>query len=310
MAVQNVSKNTKIGRLNPYRHEHHYMKTTDWIKQCFEIQRDEQGRPIVIPDCPFIDENGNLQKQNKYKIKRKAELWMIELVLIADIEMVLRKKNRLKSNDFAFYGSLQTIRNIILNSVDPCLVPQLSRSITIKTLSTSLRRAEKSGFIKIEYNPDIKRETYSDTKNYRRITLNYDKLMELSEFNLERKRSQTWLKYHSSSREHRWIRKRPISYLKPLIDDLADSNKKEEFRRKLAKLKLKLKNHQDVFKAWIMSKQKFYETMELKNLTAVKSKKDESDEILALMYHKPDTSGFVMTRQQKAIFNGLVAQMG
>ena len=308
MAVENVVKKSKINHINPYYCEHHYMLTTDWIKQCFEIQCDENGKPIVVPDRPYFDENGNLTQQNKYKIKRKAELWMISLVIISDLEMITRKKKQ-KITDFAFYGSLQRIRNIILNSVDPRLTPQLSRSITIKTISTSLRRAEKSGFIKIEYNRNITNKTCSHTENYRRITLNYEKLMELSEFNLERKRSQTWLKYHSSSREHRWIRKRPISYLKPLIDELADANKKEEFRGKLAKLKLKLKNHQDVFKAWIMSKQKFYQTMELKNLTAVKSKKDESDDLLARMYQKPDTSGVVLTSHQKAIFDGVVASI-
>lgn len=293
----------------PYGYEHHYMKTTDWINQCFQVQQNENGRPIILPDRPIIDENGNVLKQSKYKIKRFAELWMISLVLIMEIEFNVRNdKKKRKTNDFAFYGTYGHLRNAILNSVDPRLVPQLSRSITVNTISTSMRRAEASGFIKIEYDKTVTNETCSDTNNYRRITLNYDKLMELSEFNLSKERSQTWKKYHSSSREHRFMRKRPVSYLQPLIEDLAKESKKEEFREKLAKLKLKYKNHQDVFKAWILTSQGFYITGANHNLTAVKSKQDAQDEIIARMYQKP-VEDKVLTDEEKAILDDFLSKI-
>ena len=291
--------------IKPYGYEHHYMKTTDWIKQSFQFERNN-GKEVVVPARPIFDENGNLQVQTKYKIKRKAELWMISLVSIMELEFIARnRKNKKKTKDFAFYGSYKHIRNLILNSVDPRLVPQLSRSITINTISTSMRRAADSGFINIEYDKTITRNTCSDTDNYRRITLNYEKIMELSEFNLDKKRSNTWKKYHSSSREHKFIRKRPVSYLQPLIKDLSDSAKKEVFREKLAALKLKLKNEQDVFKAWILNNQGFYVTGANQNLTAIKSQKDEHDEIVAMMYQKPDDQHRALTADERAIFDDL-----
>ena len=72
-------------------------------------------------------------------------------------------------------------------------------------------------------------------------------------------------------------------------------------------LKLKLKNYQDVFKAWILSKQKFYQTIEMKNLTAVKSNQEEQDEIIIKMYQKPDDSGFVLNDHQRSILENFSA---
>ena len=268
-----IKKLTKeqIAQINPFGYQHHYMTTSDWIQQCFEIQCDSKNKPIILPGCKIFNEEGKLIQQFKYKVKRKAELWMIALVIIMDLEMSVRTKdalNKKKVSDFAFYGSYNRIREKILASVDSRLVPQLSRTITLRSISTAMKRAEKSGFVNIEYDYSVTRKTCSKDENYRRITINYDKLMELSEFNLDKRtRSYTWKKYHRCSREHRWLAKRPVSYLKPLIEDLADKNKKEEFRQKLQGLKLKLKNYQDVFKAFIISKQKMYKTNELKNLT-------------------------------------------
>ncbi len=134
--------------------------------------------------------------------------------------------------------------------------------------------------------------------------------MELSEFNLDkRKRSDTWKKYHSSSREHKWIRKRPVSYLKPLIEDLADKNKKEAFREKLRSLKLKLKNHQDVFKAFIINKQKMYKTSPLKNLTTIKSMKEYADEEIRIMYQNHDTGEIVLSYEQQTILQNFIASI-
>ena len=289
MAKQQFYTKAQKSVFNPLGYEHHYMLTEDWIKQCFEIQCDKKGNPIILPDKPIIDENGNIVPQFKYKIKRKAELWMIALVIIMDLEMIFRKDaffNKKQMKEFAFFGSYDRIREKILACVDSILVPQLSRTITRRSISTSMKRAASSGFITIKYDETVTRNTCSINKNYRRITLNYDKLQELSEFNLTKERSETWKKFHRCSREHRWLRKRPVSYLKPLIEELADKQKKEEFREKLKALNLKLKNHQDVFKAFIISKQKMYQTSEIKNLTAIKSKKEE----ISVMYQKHGSS--------------------
>ena len=285
MAKKQVYTKAQKAVFNPLGYEHHYMLTEEWIKQCFEIQCDSSGKPIILPDSPILDEHGNFIPQCKYKIKRKAELWMIALVIIMDLEMVFRKDalvNNKHMKEFAFFGSYDRIREKILACVDSRLLPQLSRRITRRSISTSMKRAASSGFITIEYDETITRNTCSIDKNYRRITLNYDKLQQLSEFNLSRERSETWKKFHRCSREHRWLRKRPVSYLKPLIEELADKQRKEEFREKLKALNLKLKNHQDIFKAFIINKQKMYKTSNIDNLTALKSKKDE----ISVMYHK------------------------
>lgn len=290
---------------NPLEYQHHYMSIEDWIKQCFEIQCDSSGRPIILPSKPIIDENGNEKKQVKYKIKRKAEEWMIAVAYIMELEKYFREKDfdakKKQMEEFAFYGSYDRIRNKILSCVDSRLVPQLSRTITRRSISTSMKRAEASGFIKISYDHTVTRNTCSVDSNYRRITLNYAKLQELSEFNLTNERSQTWKNYHRCSREHKWLRKRPVSYLKPLIDELADKKRKEEFREQLKALKLKLKNHQDVFKAFIIRKQKMYQTKKLDNLTAIKSTKDE----MSVTYQKPVgvESESPLTPEQEAILH-------
>lgn len=302
MASGQVKPKSKKEVCNPLGYEHHYMSFEEWVKQCFEIQYDNSGRPIILPDKPIIDENGNVQKQFKYKIKRKAEEWMIATVYIMELEKFFREKdfdNKKKQvEEFAFFGSLDRIRNKILSCVKKELVPQLSKTITRRSISTSLKRASASGFINITYDQTVTRKTCSIDKNYRRITLNYDKLQELSEFNLSNERSDTWKKYHRCSREHKWLRKRPVSYLKPLIDELADKQKKEAFRKKLRALKLKLKNHQDIFKAFIISKQKMYQTSKINNLTAIKSKKDE----ISVTYSPPIVEpNYVLTTEQSAM---------
>lgn len=313
MAKQKYFTKDQLAVLNPYWYEHHYMTTADWIRQCFEIQCDSSGKPVIVPGHQIVNESGVITQQYKYVIKRKAELWMIALVIIMDLEMVTRTRTMLKKEkvkDFAFYGSYARIRERILDAVDPRLVPQLSRSITVRSISTSMRRAAASGFITIKYDETVTRKTCSTDDNYRRITINYDKLMELSEFNLDKhKRSNTWKKYHSSSREHKWLRKRPVSYLKPLIEDLADKNKKEVFREKLEALKLKLKNHQDVFKAFILNQQKMYKTSPLKNLTTIKSMKEQADEEIRIMYQNHDTGEIVLSHEQQAILHNFIAQM-
>ena len=281
------------------------MTIENWINQCFEIQCDSNGRPIILPSKPIIDENGNVIQQTKFKIKRKAEEWMIAVAYIMELEKFFREKafdsKKKQMEEFAFYGSYDRIRNKILSCVDSRLVPQLSRTITRRSISTSLKRAEASGFIKIKYDHTVTRNTCTADSNYRRITLNYDKLQELSEFNLTNKRSKTWKNYHRCSREHKWLSKRPVSYLKPLIDELADKKRKEEFREQLKALKLKLKNHQDVFKAFIIKKQKMYKPSNLDNLTAIKSTKDE----MSVTYQKPVgvESDDPLTPEQMAILH-------
>ena len=302
----------ELKKINPLQMQHHYISTRDWINQCFVIQKDASGREIFVPDRTIVSEDGTIVNQNKYKIKRVAELWMISLVILMDLEFNVRAKNMLNKtktrkeiNDFAFYGSYKGIRNQILDSVDPKLRPQLSRSITIRTISTAMKRAEVSGFVKIEYNESINRKNCTHEDNFRRIMLQYDKLKEVSTLDPFFNKSLIWQKFHRCSREHRWMRKRPISYLKPLIDDLADKNKKEEFKQKLAKLKLKYKNEQDVLKAFIIKNQKQYSANAglTKKLTTIKSVMDEADKQLMSMYHNVDvdTGEVQITPEQRAI---------
>lgn len=313
MANKKYLTKEQISLINPLGFQHHYMTTADWIKQCFEFVLDKNNKPIIVPDGQIIDEAGNVTQQNKYKIKRKAELWMMALVIIMDLELVTRTRTVLakkKVKDFAFYGSYARIREKIISMADDKLKPQLSRSITIRAISTSMRRAAASGFINIEYNKDVTRKTCSVDKNYRRITINYDKLLELSEFNLDKKnRSNTWRKYHHASREHRWLRKRPVSYLQPLINELADKEKKEAYKEKLEALRLKLKNHQDVFKAFIINNQKQYKTKELKNLTTIKSVMEAANAEISSMYQNVDTGEVVLSYEQQALLQDIIQRI-
>ena len=306
----------QLKMINPYNYQHHFVKTTDWIKDSFEIQCDKRGNPIKLPARPIIDENGNLIEQDKFKLKRKAELWMIAMVIIMDLEFSSKSKSvATKSKDatFAFYGSYKTIRNVILNSVDPQLVPQLSRSITIKTISTSMKRAEASGFVKIDYDETVTRRNCNKENNYRKITLCYDKLLELNYFETEKDhQSSEWTKYHASSREHRWMKKRPVSYLKPLIEDLSNKEKKAAFKEKLLKLKIKLKSDKDVMKAFILTKQKQYiNKFTTDKLTAVKSNMEEADELVQLMYQNVDVAtGVIVTNEQRAMLQDFIQRIG
>ena len=301
---------------NPYQYHHHFMKTTDWIKHSFELQCDTNGNPIKLPAKPIVDENGKVIPQFKYKVKRRAELWMIAMVIIMDLEMNTKIKSvASKKNDisFSFYGSYNAIRNVILNSVDSRLVPQLSRTITIKSISTSMKRAEASGFIKIEYDRNVTRRTCTKELNYRKVSLCYDKLLELNYFETgQNKDSYEWNKYHASSREHRWMRKRPVSYLKPLMEDLSKKEKKEEFKQKLLKLKLKLRSEQDVLKAFILAKQKKYiNTYTKDKLSAVKSDMEEADSQVNLMYQNVDvdTGEFILTDEQRYLIDNFVQRI-
>lgn len=309
----------QLENINPLKMQHHYISTRDWINQCFIIQRDTTGKEIIIPDRTILSEDGTIVSQSKYKIKRVAELWMISLVILMDLEFNLRAKSVLNKNkkskaikDFAFYGSYKSIRNQILDSVDVKLRPQLSRSITIRTISTAMKRAELSGFINITYDETINRKNCTHEDNYRRITLNYDKLKEISTLDPFVNSSYAWQKYHRCSREHRWMRKRPVSYLKPLIDDLSDKNRKEEFKQKLAKLKLRYKNEQDVLKAFIIKNQKMYSanTSLNKNLTAIKSVTEEADKQLMSMYRNYDEdSGEYLSPEKMAIFEAFCSSI-
>lgn len=302
---------------DPYEYHHHFLKTSNWIRQSFEIQCDKNGNPIKLPARPIIDENGNVKQQTKYKVKRRAEEWMIAIVIMMDLEKNTRIKsvaNKKKFDDFAFYGSNKIIRNTILNNVDPLLVPQLSRTITIKSISTSLKRAEASGFIKISYDHTYTKKDGSKKKNIRKIKLCYDKLMELNYFETgKNKDSYEWKKYHASSREHRWMLKRPVSYLKPLIEDLSKKEKKNEFKQKLLKLKLKLKSEKDVLKAFILSKQKKYiNSYTTDKLTAVKSNMEEADDLVNKMYRDVDydSGEFIMTDEQHLMLQGFIQRIG
>lgn len=302
---------------NLLKYQHHGLSTAEWIKRCFEIQTTPDGEPIVIQCGSMINEDGKEIPLYKYKIKRYAELWLISLVVMMDLEFAVRKNNafhKKQSTDFAFYGSYSRIRNVILNSVDSRLVPQLSRSITFNTINTSLKRAAASGLINIQYDETVTRNTCTHDKNYRRITLNYDKLQELCDFEVTPKgRSKTWWKYHHSSREHKFMRKRPVSYCKKLIDDLADKNHKDEFKAKLAKLKLKYKNYHDILKAFIITNQKRYlagNEYAIKFLTTIKSEEEVQNATLRYMYQKPDESGLALSEEQQQLLKDFYSLLG
>ena len=110
-----------------------------------------------------------------------------------------------------------------------------------------------------------------------------------------------WLSYSKQ------MRKRPVSYCKKLVNDLADEKRKNEFKTKLAKLKLKYKNSHDVLKAFIITKQKPYSLnneYSTKYITTIKSEADSQAEMMRLMYHKPDESGQVLSERQEQLMKG------
>ena len=92
------------------------------------------------------------------------------------------------------------------------------------------------------------------------------------------------------------------------VVDLKEEIDVEEFRQKLKALKLKLKNHQDVFKAFILSQQKMYKTSDLKNLTAIKSTKDQIAEELHVMYQNHDTGEYVLSPYDRELLQAFYAK--
>lgn len=297
--AKNKIKKEDLSKINPYNIQQHGISFSDWIKQVFIIKKDEFGKPLYRT---ITDRTEDGFKEVKiYKLKRIAELWLICLTALIKLEFAHNYKsyNKKDFQSYKFYGRYSILKNMILSAAPDELKYQLSKSITLQTISTAMKRIENDGFITIDYDHSVKYKEREEGKYFRTIKINHQKLVELSDFNLSKKeRSKTWNNYHRCSREHRYIRKRIFSSLQPLINDLADKEKKMEYRKKLASLKLKLKGEYDVFQAFILHKQKLYKTKQINKMTIIKSEKDLSEELLSSMYNS--SSGLPPEEYEKA----------
>lgn len=314
MAKVNLTKEQKA-KANPFMLNNHYIGFDDWINQSFEMILDEDDKPIKVRGAlQCFDEHSNPVYNDRYKLKRKNELWLILITYL--IRLALQQQNKSVTQNreiepYIYYGTYASLRDDLAKHYPKELKNQLKQSINLSTISTSMKRAAESGFIKIEYdhevNSDNKRVMNAQGRHYRSIKLNYDKILELSSFNLDPKHEQkndyTWQKYHRCSREHKWIKKRIISSLLPLVEELKDKERKAEFKKKLAKLNLKLKGPQDVFKAFIITKQgdRFLPNEHVHdNLTALKSTKGYKGAPPPEEEIDYDSSGYALTAEQEA----------
>lgn len=305
----------ELKKANPYELHKHYTSFDEWLAQELTVKTNADGSyKMKYANRYELDENGNYIQPQVLDIHHGVELWMICLTKLIDWSIVFAKNeiaNKREPKVFEYYGSYRSLRNAILKACPRDLRGQLTQSITVRTISTSMKRLAASGFIKIEYDPnfigktrDEKAAMNAQGRHFRKITINYDKIIELSNFEFEKhNKTNVWTSYHDRSREHRWLKKRPYSSLNPILKDLSDKKKKREFAEKLARLHLKLKTAQDVFKAYILFVQNRYTKSEdlTQNLTALKF--TEMDEVKAAMAY--DSSDAISPYQQ-AMLNDFI----
>lgn len=316
MAKVNLTKEQRA-KANPLMLNSHYIDFDSWMNQSFEMILDEDDNPIKVRGAlQCFDEHSNPVYNDRYKLKRKNELWLILITYL--IRLALQQQNKSVAQNreiepYIYYGTYASLRDDLAKHYPKELKNQLKQSINLSTISTSMKRAAESGFITIDYdyevNSDNKRIMNAQGRHYRSIKLNYDKILELSSFNLspkyEQKNDYTWQKYHRCSREHKWIKKRIISSLLPLVEELKDKERKAEFKKKLAKLNLKLKGAQDIFKAFIITKQcdRFSPNEHVHDkLTALKSTKGYKGAPPPDVFDEDeyDDSGYTLTAEQEA----------
>ena len=290
------SKNVELTELTPeqnklankWDYKRHFIGIKHWQQMMLEVRKDENGKDRIIYGKQIGYDKFNTPIYEEFvDIHFKVPLWMVLVHEFLRLELQKRYKDvkaGIDPGDYIFYGKYDTIRSYILECVAPKYKESLNRILTDSFIRNSIRRAAESGFLIVEYDYDVnfhnQKQMIEDGRNFRSIKVNHDKIVELSEFNLDPnyklKDSSNWGRYHRCSREHKWMKKRIISSLNKLNEELKVKEKKAAFRKKLAALNLKLKNAFDILKVFVITKQadQFVPYASVHdNLTALKSKK-------------------------------------
>ena len=278
-------------KANPWDYNNHFIGIKYWFHSMLEVRKDENGNDRIKYGKQIGVDNNNVPiYEELLDIHFKVPFWMILThdFLRLDLQKRIKDvKEGKEPEDYVFYGKYATLRKHILECVGSKERKSLESILTDSYIRNSIRRAAESGFLIVEYDEDVnfhnKDEMISIGKNYRSIRVNHDKLVELSVFNLDPNyklsNDENWKKFHRCSREHKWMKKRIVSSLTKLNEELKIKEKKAAFRKKLAALNLKLKSSFDILKVFVLTKQcdQFtpYKSVH-ENLTALKSKKKET----------------------------------
>ena len=273
---------------NKWDYNRHFIGIKHWQQLMLDIRKDSDGNERIIYGKQIGFDKLNTPIYEEFiDIHFKVPLWIILTHEFLRLELQKRYKDVKEGKepeDYVFYGKYKTIRKYILECVATKYKASLRRILTDSFIRNSIRRAAESGFLIVEYDYDVnfhnQQQMIEEGRNFRSIRVNHDKIVELSDFNLDPnyklKDDESWNKYHRCSREHKWMKKRVISSLAKLNRELKIKEKKAAFKKKLAALNLKLKNAFDVLKVFVITKQadQFspYASVH-NNLTALKSKK-------------------------------------
>ena len=273
---------------NKWDYHRHFVGIKHWQQMMLEVRKDANGEDrIIYGEQIGYDSFNRPIYEEFFDIHFKVPLWIVLTHEFLRLELQKRYKdvkNGKEPEEYVFYGKYETIRKYILECVSTKYKDSIKRILTDSFIRNSIRRAAESGFLIVEYDYDVnfhnKEQMINEGKNFRSIRVNHDKIVELSNFNLDPgyklKEDDNWNKYHRCSREHKWMKKRVISSLAKLNEQLRLKEKKAAFKKKLATLNLKLKNAFDVLKVFVITKQADQFTPYASvhdNLTALKSKK-------------------------------------
>ena len=274
-------------KANPWDYANHFIGYKYWYHSMIEVRKDSNGNDRIKYGKQIATNNNVPVYEELLDIHFKVPFWMILVHEFLRLELQKRAtdvKDGKEPEEYVFYGKYSTIRKYILECVAPNKRRSLEVIMTDSLIRNSIRRAAESGFLIVEYDLEVnfhnKKTMINEGRNFRSIRVNHDKLAELSVFDLgpdyKLQESENWNKFHRCSREHKWMKKRIISSLKKLSEELKVKEKKAAFKKKLAALNLKLKNAFDILKVFVITKQcdQFtpYKNVH-DNLTALKSKK-------------------------------------
>lgn len=277
-------------KANKWDYANHFIGCKFWYRSMIEVRKDSKGNDRVLYGKQIATNNNIPVYEELLDIHFKVPLWMILTHEFLRLELQKRAsdvKNGKEPEEYVYYGKYDTLRKYLLECAAGEERRSLEAKLTDSYIRNSIRRAAESGFLIVEYDYEVNfdniKEMIAEGRNFRSIRVNHDKLSELSVFDLDPeyklKDNEDWKKYHRCSREHKWMKKRIISSLKKLSEELKVKEKKAAFKKKLAALNLKLKNAFDILKVFVITKQcdqyTPYKSVH-DNLTALKSKKAKS----------------------------------
>ena len=139
MEKVNLTKEQKA-KANPFMLNNHYIGFDDWINQSFEMILDEDDKPIKVRGAlQCFDEHSNPVYNDRYKLKRKNELWLILVTHL--IRLALQQQNKSVAQNreiepYIYYGTYASLRDDLAKHYPKELKNQLKQSINLSTISS------------------------------------------------------------------------------------------------------------------------------------------------------------------------------